>query len=56
MPYPDAPEAPRRKKTPAGDAVGKGSGGIGDFLSSRQGKTLQRQVVRGVFSMLRKRI
>jgi hypothetical protein len=28
---------------------------IGDFLTSRQGKALQRQVIRGVFGMLRKR-
>jgi hypothetical protein len=28
---------------------------IGDFLTSRQGKALQRQVIRGVFGMLRKK-
>jgi len=27
-----------------------------DFLSSRQGKALQREVVRGVFGMLRKKL
>ena len=29
---------------------------VGDFLTSRQGKALQRQVLRGVFGMLRKRL
>ena len=31
-------------------------GGIGDFLNSRQGKQIQREVIRGVFGMLRKRL
>ena len=50
-------EPKRRAKAPAGD--GRGSGGadaIGDFLRSRQGRTLQREVVRGVFGLLRKRL
>jgi len=29
---------------------------LGDFLQSRQGKALQREVLRGVFGMLRKRL
>jgi hypothetical protein len=29
---------------------------IGDFLGSRQGKALQRDVVRGIFGMLKKRL
>ena len=29
---------------------------LGDFLSSRQGKALQREVVRGMFGLLRKRL
>jgi DNA helicase HerA-like ATPase len=41
---------PARRKAPAGD------GGLGDFLGSRQGKALQREVLRGVFGMLRKRL
>jgi hypothetical protein len=41
--------APRSRMAPAEDA-------IGDFLTSRQGKALQRQVLRGVFGMLRKRL
>ena len=31
-------------------------GDIGDFLNSREGKQLQKQVIRGVFGMLRKRL
>ena len=31
-------------------------GGIGDFLNSRQGKAMQREVMRGVFGMLSKRL
>jgi hypothetical protein len=39
----------RRRPEPSG-------GGVGDFLSSRQGKQIQREVIRGVFGMLRKRL
>jgi hypothetical protein len=49
VPAPKLPKEPRR--APAPDA-----GGIGDFLNSRQGKALQREVMRGVFGMLRKRL
>jgi len=49
VPVPKLP--PQRKRAPAPDA-----GGIGDFLSSRQGKAIQKEVIRGVFGMLRKRL
>ena len=49
IPAPKLPKAPRR--APAPDP-----GGIGDFLNSRQGKALQKQVLRGVFGMLKKRL
>jgi DNA double-strand break repair helicase HerA and related ATPase len=49
IPAPKLPKEPRR--APAPDP-----GGIGDFLGSRQGKALQREVIRGVFGMLRKRL
>ena len=49
VPVPKLPKAPRR--APAPDP-----GGIGDFLNSRQGKAIQREVIRGVFGMLRKRL
>jgi DNA helicase HerA-like ATPase len=49
IPVPKLPKEPRR--APAPDP-----GGIGDFLNSRQGKAMQREVIRGVFGMLRKRL
>src|SRR3954451_20602907 len=44
--------APKREHKEAARA----SGDLGNFLNSRQGKALQREVVRGVFGMLRKRL
>ena len=44
-----APKRRRKAKAPRGDQ-------IGDFLSSRQGRQLEREVMRGVFGMLRKRL
>jgi uncharacterized protein len=51
---PDAPAPPPREKAPAPSesTVEK----VGEFLNSRQGKALQKQVVRGVFGMLKKRL
>jgi DNA helicase HerA-like ATPase len=49
IPAPKLPKAPKR--APAPDP-----GGLGDFLNSRQGKAIQREVIRGVFGMLRKRL
>jgi uncharacterized protein len=50
VPVPKAPAKSRRR------APAPAPGGIGDFLNSRQGKQLQKEVVRGVFGMLRKRL
>jgi DNA double-strand break repair helicase HerA and related ATPase len=44
LPAPKAPKAPKRP------------GDIGDFLSSPEAKRLQKEVMRGVFGMLRKRL
>jgi len=44
----EQPAAPREAE-PAGSA-------LTDFLGSRQGKALQREIVRGAFSLLRKRL
>jgi uncharacterized protein len=64
-PEPDA-AAPAPKKKPKQKATKKqketatatagGAGALGDFLTSREGKALQKKVVRGVFGMLRKRL
>ena len=40
----------------AAKATAKGAGGIGGFLKSREGKAVQKQVMRGVFGMLKKRL
>jgi DNA helicase HerA-like ATPase len=59
MPDPEVPEpakAPRRRKDEP-DAATARTGGVdvlGDFLTSREGKALQKKVMRGVFGMLRK--
>ncbi len=47
------PKAAPRKRAPKPKAP---SDPLTDFLGSRQGKALQREVVRGVFGMLRKRL
>jgi hypothetical protein len=49
------PPVPKPEHRERGKAAGGGAGEIGDFLKSRQGQTLTRQVLRGVFGMLKKR-
>jgi hypothetical protein len=53
---PEPTPKPEKKHKEAADAAGGGAGAIGKFLKSRQGKALERQVVRGVFGMLKKRL
>jgi hypothetical protein len=43
----------QRKK--AAEATGGGADVLGDFLNSSTGKSLQRELVRGVFDLLKKR-
>ena len=50
----EAAAKPRRRRSPTTD--GQRGDPITDFLTSRQGKTVQREVIRGVFGMLRKRL
>src|SRR5689334_1302432 len=47
---------PKKEHKEAADAASGGAAEIGKFLKSRQGKALQRQVVRGVFGLLRKKL
>jgi hypothetical protein len=47
-----APKAPRRRRAPAPAPSG---GGLGDFLTSTTGRQLQREVIRGVFGLLKRR-
>jgi uncharacterized protein len=62
MEEPDEPEpaakAPRRRKREPEAATAKtgGDDALGKFLTSREGKALQKKVMRGVFGMLRKRL
>ena len=53
-----ARQAPRRRKREPEAATARtgGADAIGDFLTSREGKALQKKVMRGVFGMLRKRL
>jgi len=55
-PAPDTPtpSQPTERQKSAGSAVGKGADAIGDFLQSSSGRALTRDVVRGVFGMLKK--
>jgi DNA helicase HerA-like ATPase len=46
---------PKEEQKKAAKAAGGGSGAVGDFLESRQGKAIEKQVVRGIFGMLKKR-
>jgi uncharacterized protein len=46
---------PKRSRKAPRERASDG-GGVGDFLRSRQGKQMQREVIRGVFGMLRKRL
>jgi hypothetical protein len=50
------PPKVEKRHRDAARAPSGGEDGIGDFLLSRQGQRLQREVVRGVFGMLRKRL
>jgi hypothetical protein len=48
------PTSERQKK--AAEATGGGADAIGDFLKSSTGKTIQREIVRGLFGLLKRRI
>ena len=47
---------PRRRPEPRRAPAPSGTDALGDFLSSREGKALQKKVARVVFGMLRKRL
>ena len=50
------PPVVKAKHRDAAKATQGGTDALGDFLGSRQVKALQREVVRGVFGLLRKRL
>jgi len=57
IPIPESMRAPKRRRTRrrAPAPAGSTPDAIGDFLTSRQGRALQREIVRGVFGLLRRR-
>jgi DNA helicase HerA-like ATPase len=58
IPVPESMRAPqrrRRSRRRAPAPADSTSDAIGDFLTSRSGRALQREIVRGVFGLLRKR-
>jgi DNA double-strand break repair helicase HerA and related ATPase len=50
----ELPTKPTERQKGAASAAGKGADAIGDFLQSSSGRALTREVVRGVFGMLKK--
>src|SRR4051812_40772515 len=55
-PPPASKSAPKRAPNAEHKEAAGAGGDLGKFLNSRQGKALERQVVRGVFGMLRKHL
>jgi uncharacterized protein len=57
IPIPESMRAPRRRRTRrrAPAPAGSTPDAIGDFLTSRSGRALQREIVRGMFGLLRRR-
>jgi uncharacterized protein len=51
-----APEAKPAKRPRATKAAAGPGGAVTDFLGSRKGKALQRELIRGAFGLLRKRL
>ena len=49
-----APPQPTPRQKKAADATARGADAIGDFLTSSSGRALTREVVRGVFGMLKR--
>src|SRR4051812_6070275 len=58
VPVPESMREPRRRRSRrrAPAPAGRTPGAIGDFLNSRSGRAMQREIVRGVFGLLRKRL
>jgi uncharacterized protein len=58
IPVPESMREPRRRRSRrrAPAPAESTPDAIGDFLGSRSGQALQREIVRGVFGLLRKRL
>ncbi len=55
-PMAEKPRARRRRKAAPAPAPSGGTDVLGGFLTSREGKAVQRKVLLGVFGMLKKRL
>ncbi len=55
-PEPEPEPAPKPKRSRRREPAPAPTGSLEDFLTSREGKALQRKIARGVFGMLRKRL
>jgi DNA helicase HerA-like ATPase len=53
-PEPEKPKAPSTRAKEAAKASRDGGDALTDFLTSRRGQSLQKEIVRGVFGLLRK--
>jgi len=49
-------QQPTAKHKQAAGALGGGVAAVGQFLQSKEGKQLQKTVMRGVFGMLKKKL
>jgi hypothetical protein len=58
VPVPESMREPKRRRSRrrAPAPADSTPDAIGDYLNSRSGQALQREVVRGIFGMLRKRL
>ena len=50
-----APPVPTQENKEAAGAAAGGVAAIGKFLQSKQGKAIEKEVVRGIFGMLKKK-
>jgi DNA helicase HerA-like ATPase len=50
------PAAPTEEHKKTAGAMSEGAGALGDFLTSKHGKQLQKEVIRGVFGLLKKKL
>jgi hypothetical protein len=53
---PSAAPPPKEEPRKAARAARDGGGVLGDFLKSSGGRTLEREIVRGVFGLLKKQL
>jgi DNA helicase HerA-like ATPase len=55
-PEPEKPKAPSKRAKEAAKASRDGGDALTDFLTSRRGQSLQKEIVRGIFGLLRRKL